>query len=120
MNISTKNTFAIFTVLLIVTVMASGAQAGDKSFKEASKDAAKAVVTYPGNLVAETAEVIGNAAKSAAGVIVDTAKVTGETLTGDLEKTPEILTTPVMGSAKTIGEAAEGMVKAPFEAAESR
>ncbi|MFH1665739.1 MAG: hypothetical protein ABIA77_06315 [Candidatus Omnitrophota bacterium] len=89
---------------------------GKKTFKEASKDAAKATVNYPANLVNKSVNVVGDAAKNTAGVVVDTVKVTGETLTGDVKKAPEIVTTPVMGSAETVRDAAEGIIMAPIEA----
>ena len=82
-----------------------------KSFKEASKDAGRAAINYPANVVNESANVVGTAAKGTAGAVVDTVKVTGETLTGDVKKAPEIVTTPVERSTETVRDAAVGTVR---------
>ena len=102
--------------LVCVVLAPAFAAEGKKSFKEASTEAGKATVNYPANVVGESVNVVGTAAKNTTGVVVDTVKATGETLTGDVKKAPEIVTTPVKGSAETVKDAAVGTVEMPVKA----
>ena len=118
-----KKSIRVLTVLMVVgalvalvAVPAFAAKADKKSFKDASKDAGKATVNYPVNLVEQSVNTVGTAAKNTTGVVVDTVKVTGETLTGQPEKAPEIVTTPVMGSAETVKAAVVDTAETPYKA----
>lgn len=95
---------------------AFAATTSKKSFKQASKDAGRAAVNYPANVVVESTNVVGKAAKGTTDVVAGTVKATGETLTGDVKKAPEIVTTPVKGSAETVRDAAVGTVETPVKA----
>jgi len=86
--------FVVLVVMVMVVCIGTSAFSAEdkKSFKQASEDAASATVNYPANLLNESVNVVGTAAKNTAGVVVDTVKVTGETLTGQPEKAPQIVT----------------------------
>ncbi len=109
---------AIVIVIISLAILTDGFAGEGKSFKKATGDAAKATVNYPANLVNETVNVVGGAAKNTADMVVDTAEATGKTLTGKATKDENIIVTPVKGSAETVKDAAVGTVTAPVKAAE--
>jgi gas vesicle protein len=106
----------IGAVVALFAASAFAAKADKKSFKEASRDAAKTTVKYPAKLVEQSVNTVGTAAKNTTGVVVDTVKVTGETLTGQPEKAAEIVTTPIQGSAETVKDAVVDTVETPYRA----
>jgi len=94
-----------------------------RSFKEDTKalgrgtaTAVSATVNYPANLVNDSVNAVGTAAKNTAGVVIDTGKATGKTLTGDVKQAPKIVTTPVTGTVTTVGTAAKDTLEAPINA----
>ena len=107
----------VIAVFFVCALASTGFTAGEKkSFKEASKDAARATVDYPANVVNETTKVVGKAAKGTADTVVNTAKATGETFTKDPKKAPDIVVAPVKGSAETVRDATVGVVETPVVA----
>lgn len=114
-----KSIIALIAVMMVVVASAAGFAAEEaKTFKEATVDAGRAAVNYPANLVNETVNVVGGAAKGTTDVVVDTVKATGETLSGDTDKASEIVTTPINKSAETVKDATVGTVEAPVKAGE--
>ena len=107
---------AALAVAACIAVSPVFADTSDKSFKEAAKSGAKATVNYPANLLNQSVNTVGTAAKNTADVIADTVKVTAETFTGDVKKAPEIVTTPVQGSAEAIRDAVVDTVETPIKA----
>jgi len=113
----------IVTVLIAVGFLLGAvspvfAGGSERSLKKDSETAARAVVDYPANLVNESVNVVGGAAKNTAETVVNTVKATGETVTGQPDKAKEIVIAPVTGVAGTVKDAAEGTVTAPVKAGE--
>ena len=106
----------LVVILAVSTFIAPSFAAGKKSFKQASKDAARASVNYPSYLVSESATVVGDAGKGFVNAIGGMVRYTGETLTGDVKKAPKIVTTPVEDTAYTVKDATVGTVEAPVKA----
>lgn len=114
-----KKVVAIVVVALFAFSMVSPAFAAEKkSFKEASKEAGKATVNYPANVVKESVNAVGTAAKGAVETVGGTVQATGETLTGQPDKAKDIIMTPVTGVATTSVNAVKDTVEAPVKAAE--
>jgi hypothetical protein len=111
--------------LVVVFVMAVSVSAFSeegavkKDLKETAKEAGKATVDYPANLLNETVKTVGEAAKNTVGVATETVKVTGETLSGDVEKAPEIVKTPIVKSAETVKDAVVDTAETPGKAVET-
>ncbi|MBU1657329.1 MAG: hypothetical protein KKB12_04110 [Candidatus Omnitrophica bacterium] len=94
----------------------SGLKEGAKAAGGGVKTVCDAAVNYPANLVNDSVNVVGTAAKNAAGMVVDTGKAAGETLTGDFKKAPGIVTAPIKGTANTVGFAVRDTIEAPMKA----
>jgi hypothetical protein len=105
--------FAVAFVLSVVT--GTGVASAEKSFKEASKDAGRATVNYPANVVNESAKTVGRAVKGTADTVVDTVKTTGKAMVGK-ENPANVVRTPVEGTGRTLKEATVDTVKTPVEA----
>ena len=118
MNLTSKISLVLAVIFACTIMTGTAVFAENKSFKEAAVDAGRATVNYPANLVNETVNTVGTAAKNTAGVAVDTVKVTGETLSGDTNKAPEIVTTPVKESVETVKDATVDTVQTPMKAAD--
>ena len=127
-----KTSAVILAVMFVTCVIAApvfaaddATQAGEskRSLKEDAASVGRGTVTattatvnYPANLVNDSVNAVGTAAKNTVGIVVDTGKATGETLTGDFKQAPKILTTPVTGTVTTVGTAAKDTVTAPVTA----
>lgn len=114
-----KRAMRVLTAMVVIAVFACAIVAPAFA-KDEAKDAVKAVVQYPANVVSESVQAVGTAAENTAGMVNDTVKATGETLTGDVTKAPEIVTTPVTESANTVAEAAKDTIEVPVKAAEQK
>jgi len=117
-SIKTGTVLLVIAFVVVCAFSVTSFAAEKKSFKEASKDAARAAVDYPANLVNETVNVVGTAAKDTVDIVVDTAKATGETLAGDPTKAKKIVTTPVNKSVEAGKNVVVGTVEAPMKAGE--
>lgn len=115
-GIKTGIVLIVIGFLVCVVLAPAFAAESDKSFKKASKDAARSAVNYPANLTNKAVGVVGGTVKNAGGMVVDTAKATGETLTGDIKKAPKIVETPIRGTVVTAKDAVVGTVEAPVKA----
>ncbi len=110
-----KKVYLVVTLVLVATfALTMSAVAENKSFKQASRDTAKASVNYPANLVNESVNTVGKAVKGTADTVVNTGKAVGKTVTGDVNAAPEIVTEPVKGAAVTIKNATVDTVETPI------
>ena len=94
----------------------SGFKKGAKATGQGVETVCETAVNYPADLLNDSVNAVGTAAKNTAGIVVDTGKAVGETVTGDFKKAPKIVTTPVVGTANTVGNAAKDTVEAPVKA----
>lgn len=108
----------VIVALFAFSIVSPAFAAEKKSFTEASKQAGKATVNYPANVVKESVNAVGNAAKGTAETVGGTIQATGETLTGQPDKAAAIVTTPVTGVATTSANAVKDTVMVPVTAAE--
>jgi len=114
-----KKVVAIVVVALFAFSMVSPAFAAEKkSFKEATKEAGKATVNYPANVVKESVNAVGVAAKGAVETVGGTVQATGDTLTGQPDKAKDIIMIPVTGVATTSVNAVKDTVEVPVKAAD--
>ncbi len=114
-----KKVLVLLVVAVFVVGMVAPAFAAEKkSFKEATKEAGKATVNYPANVVKDSAQAVVDTTKAAVDTVSGTVQATGETLTGKPERAQDIVITPVTGTAETAKTAVEGVVTAPVKAAE--
>ncbi len=106
-----------FTLVLALGIMAASIVMADCGKCEGD-NAVKKVISYPANVVKESAEVVGKAGSGTVGIVTKTAENTGAIVTGDVAKTKDLVVDPVTGSTETVGEAAKGTVEVPVKAAE--
>lgn len=108
----------LIVALFVVGMVAPAFAAEKKSFKEATKDAGKASVNYPANVVKNSAQAVVDTTKAAVDTVSGTVQATGDTLTGQPDRAKDIVVTPVTGTAETAKTAIEGVGTAPVKAAE--
>jgi hypothetical protein len=114
-----KKLAVLLVVALFAFAVVSPAFAADKkSFKEATKEAGKATVNYPANVVKETVSTVSTATKSTVETVGNTVQATGETLTGKPERAKDIVVAPVTGVAKTVTTTTTDTVAVPVKAAD--
>lgn len=110
-----KKITAVMVVLMFFCAMAPVSMANEKSFKETSKDVAKATVNYPINVVNESVNVVGKAVYGTTETAVSPIKAFWRSLIGK-GSPKEIVVAPINKGGKTIKDAAVETVKIPYEA----
>ena len=108
-----KSYLIVVCAVAALSVLASAAFAGEGE----KTDPVKAVVTYPANLVGESAKVVGDTAQKGMETVTKEAQNVGGTLTGDGEAAKGLVVDPIKGTGETAETAVKGVVNAPGEAA---
>ncbi|MDD4957154.1 MAG: hypothetical protein PHH49_03315 [Candidatus Omnitrophica bacterium] len=119
---TTRKIFAAIGVVVLVAgigALTCSAESAKKSLKEKAKDAGRATINYPANVVKESADIVGSAAKGTVNTVGNTLNATGQTLTGDVDKAKDIVVAPVEGTVETVKDATVSTVEMPVTAAKT-
>lgn len=107
---------SIFVLALMVCVCFTPNMAMAE-FKEDVKDAGKASVNYPANVLNESAQTVGRAVKGTADTVYNTGKAAGSSFVGK-GNPKNIVTESVNGTGETINNATVETWEVPGKAAE--
>lgn len=106
-----KCVITAFCLVAVLSMVISMAVAEDKACKTNNP------VTYTGNVVKETAKVVGDSVKGTTDVVTGETKNIAETVTGQPEKVKDTIIDPITGTATVIKDTVEATLNIPAEAA---